>query len=62
MRPLAMSLDERNQYNLWSPDDFKAEFEELMKQVHGILVRGKCPCNVFVGTVLQSPSHRSLAV
>ncbi|HYI68833.1 MAG TPA: hypothetical protein VEX87_03750 [Skermanella sp.] len=51
VRPLAMSLDERNQYNLWSPDDFKAEFEELMKQVHGILVRGKCPCNVFVGTV-----------
>jgi hypothetical protein len=50
-RPLAMALDERNTFNLWSPDDFKAEFLMLMDKVHEILVSGKCACNVFVGTV-----------
>ena len=50
-RPLAMTFDERNTFNLWSPEDFKAEFNQLMEKVHEILVAGKCPCNVFVGTV-----------
>jgi hypothetical protein len=50
-RPLAMTFDERNTFNLWSPEDFKAEFDQLMEKVHEILVAGKCPCNVFVGTV-----------
>jgi hypothetical protein len=49
--PLKMTLDERNEYNLWSPEHFKAEYEELMERVHGILSRGKIDCKVFVGTV-----------
>ncbi|WP_046867616.1 hypothetical protein [Microvirga massiliensis] len=49
--PLEMTLDERNEYNLWSPEHFAAEYEVLMDKVHGILSRGKTDCKVFIGTV-----------
>lgn len=49
--PLAMTLDERNQYNLWSEEHFAAEYEALMEKVHGILSRGRTDCRVFVATV-----------
>jgi hypothetical protein len=49
--PLDMSLDERDRCNLWTPEHFSDEYEELMKRVHSILSSGKTDCEVFVGTV-----------
>lgn len=49
--PLAMDLDQRNSFNLWTTEHFEAEYEELMEKVQDILSRGKCDCKVFAGTV-----------
>ncbi len=49
--PLDMTLDERNEYNLWSEQHFEAEYELRIDKVHDILSRGKTDCKVFIGTV-----------
>ena len=49
--PLKMTFDERNEFNLWSPDHFKDEYGEMMERVHAILSSGKTDCKVFIGTV-----------
>ena len=49
--PLKMDLDERNEFNLWSPAHFKEEYGELVDRVHTILSKGKTDCRVFIATV-----------
>lgn len=49
--PHKMTYEQRDQYNLWTEEHFRLEFEALMEQVHAILNAGPSPCKVFVGTV-----------
>jgi hypothetical protein len=46
-----MTFDERNEYNLWSVEHFKDEYEQMMERVHFTLSAGKTDCKVFIGTV-----------
>lgn len=36
-RPFQMTYDEREAYNLWHPDDFEADYRELISRVDGIM-------------------------
>jgi hypothetical protein len=52
--PLEMTVDERNPYNLWTPQHFEDEYDELLRRVHEILSSdaNRTPdCKVFVATV-----------
>ncbi|MFD1704379.1 hypothetical protein ACFSCV_15330 [Methylopila henanensis] len=49
--PLKMSLDERNEYNLWTVEHFTEEYEVLMDKLHATLSTGKRDCKVFIATV-----------
>ena len=53
-RPVDMSHVERARadWNLWHPNDFEAEYRELLKRVKDALQDNKAKkCNVFVGSV-----------
>lgn len=53
-RPVDLPYQEReNQgWNLWHPDDFRAEYQELIDRTDAILAENECPdCRVFVATV-----------
>jgi len=46
------SVQERDSYNLWHPDDFKAEYEELLNQVSTLMGQNKHQdWRVFIGNV-----------
>lgn len=46
------SVKERDAYNLWHPNDFTAEYEELIKRVDAIMTKNKHQdWRVFVGNV-----------
>lgn len=49
---LSMTHEQREQWNLWHPQDFKVEYTELLDRVDRILQNNRHPhYNVFVGTV-----------
>ena len=54
-RPYQLSHVERTnvrKWNLWHPDDFKADYEELLNRVDSIMQQNQAPdWNVFIGTV-----------
>lgn len=53
-RPVDMSYQEREEqgWNLWHPDDFRAEYQELIDRTEAILADNEYPdCRVFVATV-----------
>ena len=51
-RPVDMSQPERVDYNLWHPDDFEAEYRQLMGRVDAIMKENVTKdWKVFVGTV-----------
>ncbi len=52
--PLNLSVEERDNYNLWRPEHFEEEYDELLRCVHVILTsdKNKQPdCRVFIGTI-----------
>ncbi len=53
-RPVDMPYQEREDqgWNLWHPDDFRAEYQELIDRTEAILAENQYPdCRVFVATV-----------
>jgi hypothetical protein len=53
-RPHTLSYFERDAmgWNLWHPDDFKAEYQELIRRLKLALARNRAgKCKVFIGTV-----------
>jgi hypothetical protein len=53
-RPFQMSYDKREKYNLWHPEDFKADYREMLNRVDAIMRdnRGKNPnWKVYLATI-----------
>lgn len=53
-RPHTLSYDERERagWNLWHPDDFRADYEQLMQRIDNIMRNNSAPnWKVFIGTV-----------
>ncbi|WP_437671958.1 hypothetical protein [Sorangium sp. So ce131] len=53
-RPVSLSFDERTraQWNLWMPDDFVAEYDELLDRIDAVMRRNESPgWRVFVANV-----------
>jgi hypothetical protein len=51
-RTLEVNRKTRQEWNLWHPKDFKAEYSELINRITDALTKNKClNYNVFLGTV-----------
>jgi hypothetical protein len=49
---LALSHQDREQWNLWHPNDFTIEYTEFLNRLDDILQLNRAPnCNVFIGTI-----------